>query len=179
LDKYKHEDLTPVIGREFEGLQVTELLKADPQLINDLAVTISERGVVFLRDQDVTPYQMKELMEKISEAAGCVCFTCPALQNVKCSANISIKPESSGLHVHPLTEAGSELGDQISVISSEKQKKGGGLTHQLSDVSRFASAGWHADITFEPVSSDYAMLKIHTLPATGGDTVSTPTTTLA
>jgi alpha-ketoglutarate-dependent taurine dioxygenase len=70
-----------------------------------------------------------------------------------------------------LTEAGSELGDQISVISSEKQKKGGGLTHQLSDVSRFASAGWHADITFEPVPSDYAMLKIHTLPATGGDTV--------
>jgi alpha-ketoglutarate-dependent taurine dioxygenase len=82
-----------------------------------------------------------------------------------------LQPESSGLHVHPLTEAGSELGDQISVISSEKQKKGGGLTHQLSDVSRFASAGWHADITFEPVPSDYAMLKIHTLPATGGDTV--------
>lgn len=85
----------------------------------------------------------------------------------------SHQPESSGLHVHPLTESGSELGDQISVISSEKQKKGGGLTHQLSDVSRFASAGWHADITFEPVPSDYAMLKIHTLPATGGDTVRT------
>jgi alpha-ketoglutarate-dependent taurine dioxygenase len=81
------------------------------------------------------------------------------------------QPESSGLHVHPLTEEGSELGDQISVISSEKQKKGGGLTHQLSDVSRFASAGWHTDISFEPVPSDYAMLKIHTLPATGGDTL--------
>jgi hypothetical protein len=50
--------------------------------------------------------------------------------------------------VHPLTEPGSELGDQISVISSEKQKKGGGLTHQLSDVSRFASAGWHAGTRF-------------------------------
>lgn len=84
------------------------------------------------------------------------------------------QPESSGLHIHPLTEADSELGDQISVISSEKQSKGGGLTHQLSDVSRYASAGWHADITFEPVPSDYAMLKIHTLPTTGGDTVSTP-----
>lgn len=73
--------------------------------------------------------------------------------------------------MHPLTEEGSELGDQISVISSEKQKKGGGLTHQLSDASRFASAGWHSDITFEPVPSDYAMLKIHTLPPTGGDTL--------
>lgn len=45
------------------------------------------------------------------------------------------------------------------------------MTHQLSDVSRFASAGWHTDISFEPVPSDYAMLKIHTLPETGGDTV--------
>jgi hypothetical protein len=61
----------------------------------------------------------------------------------------TVQPQSSELHVHPLTEEGSELGDQISVISSEKQKKGGGLTHQLSDVSRFASAGWHSDITFE------------------------------
>jgi len=87
------------------------------------------------------------------------------------TSNITSQPESSGLHVHPLTEEGSELGDQISVISSEKQKKGGGLTHQLSDVSRYASAGWHSDITFEKVPSDYAMLKIHTLPPTGGDTL--------
>ncbi|KAM0715130.1 hypothetical protein Q7P37_009595 [Cladosporium fusiforme] len=152
LDKYQQSDLTPVIGTEFEGLQVTELLAAgNDALIRDLAVTISQRGVVFLRDQDVTPNQMRELMERITQQAGC--------------------PESSGLHVHPLTEEGSELGDQISVISSEKQKKGGGLTHQLSDTSRYASVGWHSDITFEKVPSDYAMLKIHTLPKTGGDTL--------
>ncbi|XP_014556084.1 hypothetical protein COCVIDRAFT_100892 [Bipolaris victoriae FI3] len=151
LDNYKYQDLTPVIGREFEGLQVTDLLQASDAVIKDLAVTVSQRGVVFLRNQDVTPNQMRDLMLRLTELSGC--------------------PSSSGLHVHPLTEEGSELGDQISVISSEKQKKGGGLTHQLSDVSRFASAGWHSDITFEPVPSDYAMLKIHTLPATGGDTL--------
>ncbi|KAK7711146.1 hypothetical protein SLS63_012738 [Diaporthe eres] len=107
LDNFTHQDVTPVIGREYEGLQVRDLLKWGDDLIRDLAVT----------------------------------------------------------------KEGSELGDQISVISSEKQKKGGGLTHQLSDASRFASAGWHSDITFEPVPSDYAMLKIHTLPPTGGDTL--------
>lgn len=57
------------------------------------------------------------------------------------------------------------------MISSEKQKKVGGITHQLNDVSRFASVGWHSDISFEPVPSDYAMLKIHELPTTGGDTL--------
>ncbi|KAF3384953.1 hypothetical protein F1880_003157 [Penicillium rolfsii] len=151
LEKFTHADITPVIGREYEGLQVTELLSADDAMIKDLACIISQRGVVFLRDQVVTPEEMKQFCLRLTEVAGC--------------------PESSGLHVHPLTEEGSELGDQISVISSEKQKKGGGLTHQLSDVSRFASAGWHTDISFEPVPSDYAMLKIHTLPATGGDTL--------
>ncbi|KAF2125897.1 TfdA family taurine catabolism dioxygenase TauD [Dothidotthia symphoricarpi CBS 119687] len=151
LDDFKHQDLTPVIGREFEGLQVTDLLKWGDERIRDLAVTISQRGVVFLRDQIVSPTQMKDLMLRLTELSGC--------------------PQSSTLHIHPLTEEGSELGDQISVISSEKQKKGGGLTHQLADVSRFASAGWHTDISFENVPSDYAMLKIHTLPPTGGDTM--------
>lgn len=126
LDEFTQAEVTPVIGREYEGLQIRDLLKWDDRMIRDLAVTISQRGVVFLRDQDVTPVEMKDFMLRLTALGGC--------------------PESSGLHVHPLTEEGSELGDQISVISSAKQKKGGGLTHQLSDVSRFASTGWHSDM---------------------------------
>ncbi|KAK4665444.1 hypothetical protein QC763_401810 [Podospora pseudopauciseta] len=151
LQQYSYNDPTPAIGREFPTLKIRDLLKADDQLFRDLAYTISSRGVVFLRNQDVTPNELKDFMLRLTTLAGC--------------------PSTSGLHVHPLTEEGSELGDQISVISSEKQKKGGGLTHQLSDVSRYASNAWHSDITFEPVPSDYAMLKIHTLPVTGGDTL--------
>ncbi|RAL61384.1 hypothetical protein DID88_009518 [Monilinia fructigena] len=150
----QQEDLTPVIGRVFnENVQLKDFLSEDkPEvLFKDLALAVSDRGVVFFRNQDITPEQMKAVIERISKAAG--------------------SPESSTLHIHPLTEKSSELGDQISVISSAKQAKGGGLTHQLSDVSRFASTGWHADITFERVPSDYAMLKIHTLPETGGDTL--------
>ena len=41
LDSFKHQDLTPVIGREFEGLQVTDLLKWGDEMIKDLAVTSS------------------------------------------------------------------------------------------------------------------------------------------
>lgn len=74
LDSYEQSDLTPVIGTEFEGLQVTELLATgNDALIRDLAVTVSQRGVVFLRNQDVTPNQMRELMERITQQAGCVC----------------------------------------------------------------------------------------------------------
>lgn len=73
LDSYVQSDLTPVIGTEFEGLQVADLLAAnDDAFIRDLVVTISQRGVVFLRNQDVTPVQMRELMERITEISGCV-----------------------------------------------------------------------------------------------------------
>lgn len=154
LDKHNYLELTPAIGREYTDLYVQELL-ASPDgdaKIRDLALTISRRGVVVLRGQHgLKPVEMSGFIARLSNLAGA--------------------PESSTLHVHPLTEEGSELGDQISVISSAKQQKGGGLTHQLSDTSRFASVGWHSDITFEAVPSDYAMLKIHTSPSSGGDTV--------
>jgi hypothetical protein len=39
LDQYKSNQLTPVIGTEFEDIQVTDLLAADDQVIRDLAVT--------------------------------------------------------------------------------------------------------------------------------------------
>lgn len=39
LDKYRHQDVTPVVGTEFDGLQVTELLASDDSVIKDLAVT--------------------------------------------------------------------------------------------------------------------------------------------
>ena len=64
------------------------------------------------------------------------------------------------------------------VISSENIKKCRGN----DDFSKLASTGWHSEqshihpssncsITFEKTPSDYAILKIHTLPESGGDTL--------
>lgn len=90
LEGYDYNDLTPVIGREFLNLQVKDLLKADDRVIQDLALTsehspaipstllpltpipVSQRGVVFLRDQDVTPVQMKDFMLRLTSQAGSV-----------------------------------------------------------------------------------------------------------
>jgi len=154
LDSYEQIDVTPTIGREIPTLQIKKLLTSPDSdtLIRDLAITVSERGVVFLRNQDVSTQELLTLGKKLSKLTG--------------------SPESSGLHIHPITEANSELGDQISVISSVKQKKGYVPNgDKLLEPSKFASNGWHSDITFEPVPSDYAILKIHTLPPVGGDTL--------
>lgn len=41
LDSYSHNDLTPVIGTEYKGLQIADILKLEQcdQFIKDLAVT--------------------------------------------------------------------------------------------------------------------------------------------
>ena len=60
---------------------------------------MSQRGVVFFRDQELTIDEQKLLGTKLGELSG--------------------KPASSKLHVHPLTAEVSELGDEIRVITSE------------------------------------------------------------
>lgn len=39
LDHFTHQDLTPVLGREYEGLQARDLLTWGDDMIRDLAVT--------------------------------------------------------------------------------------------------------------------------------------------
>ncbi|KAH9929636.1 hypothetical protein B0H21DRAFT_761913 [Amylocystis lapponica] len=151
LDKYEHLELTPIIGREYPDVQLSDLLNAEnsDELIRELAIIISQRNVVFFRNQDLTIEQQKLLGNKLGILSG--------------------RPANSGLHVHPSTNPNSELGMEISVITSKKDisSRYGGA----AEMSTFASKEWHSDITFEPVPSDFAILKIHTLPPTGGDTI--------
>lgn len=48
LDQYEYFELSPIIGREYPKVKVTDILHApnSEQQIRDLAIIISERGVV-------------------------------------------------------------------------------------------------------------------------------------
>ncbi|KAG5367908.1 Alpha-ketoglutarate-dependent taurine dioxygenase [Yarrowia sp. C11] len=148
LDKYDNFEVTPYIGSEFSDLQLTELLEADnaDELIRDLAVLVSQRGVVFFRNQDINDDQQRVLGSKLGELTG--------------------KPEESTLHVHPTEAPSSETGEEVLVLQPNK-----GINNNkelLSQITSRASRGWHTDITFEKVPSDYAVLKILTPPSGGG-----------
>lgn len=172
LDQYKSFDVTPVIGREFVDVNLKEWLRApnSDDLIRDLAITsrppaavdaisdtdcrtVSQRGVVFFRKQDEVDNEVqKELVQRLGQLSG--------------------KPETSKLHIHPVSNSGRTLGgkdDEISVISSE-QAKALYKNRYLDFLGKKQSAkgGWHSDITFEPVPSDYALLRLTELPETGG-----------
>ncbi|KAL3467838.1 hypothetical protein BJX64DRAFT_299102 [Aspergillus heterothallicus] len=138
LDEYESFDLTPVIGREFSStLQLSEILHDDAK-IRDLGTIVSQRGVVFLRNQDLNISDQKSLAIKIGHLTG--------------------RPQASYLHKHPLSNGkrrlvvGSDgkVDDEVTIMSSEQNKK--------------MYKGRCGSISFEPVPSDYAILKIVTLP---------------
>ncbi|KAH9897097.1 TauD-domain-containing protein [Xylariomycetidae sp. FL2044] len=158
LDQFKQFEVTPIIGKEFVDVDLAEWLRApnSDELIRDLAITISRRGVVFFRKQDtMTNDLQKELVQRLGQLSG--------------------KPSTSKLHIHPVINSGrgehGDKDDEISVISSVSAKKIYAKQLASSVKSQSQKAQWHSDITFEPVPSDYALLRMTQLPETGGDTL--------
>lgn len=84
---------------------------------------------------------------------------------------LSGKPATSGLHIHPVLNnerEGYRVTDpEISTIDSELNKR----IYTNLVPKKQKSASWHSDIAFEPVPADYSSLRLEKLPRTGGDTL--------
>jgi hypothetical protein len=185
LDKFESFDVTPVIGKEFPTASLAEWLKAPnaDELIRDLAITgkcynysdnhalllpfgyyspfcvmfltssiVSQRGVVFFRGQkDLDNNLQKELCQKLGLLTG--------------------KPAESSMHIHPISNKSFQCNkdDEISVISNDLATKiFNDRNAEQHKKKQSLKKGWHSDITFEPVPSDYAILKLTDLPTIGG-----------
>lgn len=157
LDQYDSFDTTPVIGREFPTANLVEWLEApnSDELIRDLAITIAQRGVVFFRAQDnLTNELQKKLIERLGQLSG--------------------RPATSSLHIHPVLNSDRELGGddaEISTISSEQYKQLYKPRPNSYSWKRQDAGSWHSDIAFEPVPADFSSLRLVQLPKTGGDTL--------
>lgn len=114
---------------------------------------VSQRGVVFFRAQDELDNELqKKLILRLGELTG--------------------RPATSGLHVHPILNSEREEGGsdpEISTISSVQHKRiyRKEANDELSPKKQ-NSAQWHSDIAFEPVPADYTSLRLVELPSTGG-----------
>ncbi|KAK2056346.1 TfdA family taurine catabolism dioxygenase TauD [Colletotrichum caudatum] len=156
LDQFEHFDVTPIIGREYPNVDLKGLIRApnSDELIRDLAITISRRGVVFFRKQDnINNDLQKELVQRLGELSG--------------------KPSTSKLHIHPVNNSarGGTKDDEISVISSAQSKRLDLYRFLNYDKKQTQKGQWHSDIAFEPVPSDYSLLRLTELPKSGGDTL--------
>ncbi|CAM1505806.1 Fc.00g114430.m01.CDS01 [Cosmosporella sp. VM-42] len=158
LNDYESFDVTPVIGREFPKANLVDLLNApnSDDLLRDLAITISQRCVVFFRAQDnLTNELQKKLILRLGELTG--------------------RPSTSTLHIHPILNSERELGGddlEVSTISSKQHEK---FYRKTQDdgivVTKKNNELWHSDIAFEPAPADYTSLRLVELPTTGGDTL--------
>ena len=149
-------DSTPLLGTEFSSVvQISDLLK-DEDALRDLAVTISRRGVVFFRNQNLSVLEQKQFVDQLGKLSG--------------------KPKTSGLHIHPVAPAGGVISKETGLIDPEVSFITSRIGKHYQELKKEPNAtrsseGWHSDITFEPVPSDYTSLKLSELPATGGDTL--------
>lgn len=86
LDHLHYVDVTPIIGREYPSAKIKDILYAPnaEEQLRDLAVIISERGVVFFREdqRDLSVDELKRFTDQVARLSG--------------------RPEENGLHVHPL-----------------------------------------------------------------------------
>ncbi|OJJ99615.1 hypothetical protein ASPACDRAFT_1869511 [Aspergillus aculeatus ATCC 16872] len=155
LDAFHPVMVTPVVGNEFlkGSCNIVDDILNSPeadQRIRDLAVMIAERGVVFFRAQDnLTNALQKQLILRLGE--------------------LTTRPATHGLHIHPVTNDAREFGDpdpEISTINSEGRKK----LYKGSDYTSQAAV-WHSDIAFEKAPADFSSLRLIQLPTTGGDTL--------
>ncbi|RQM06247.1 hypothetical protein DH86_00001047, partial [Scytalidium sp. 3C] len=159
LGQFKHEEITPVIGREYPTLNIVDDIlnaKNSDDLLRDLAITISQRGVVFFRAQDnLTDDLQKTLVQRLGQLSG--------------------KPADSTLHIHPLLNGTHEFGvedNEISTISSVGFRAlYPGQIQKDRDDRKGGAASWHSDIQFEQYPADYTSLRLTQLPSAGGDTL--------
>jgi len=153
--EFPHELLTSAIGVQFDKqVQLTDILQLPQserdEIVRELAILISLQGVAFFKAQDnLTPDDLGTLALLLGTLSG--------------------KPSDSTLHIHPTQELG-EDGKRVGKISNVPETGGRQISFR-DESSTIASALWHSDVSFEPRPSSYTILKMHTLPKTGGDTL--------
>jgi alpha-ketoglutarate-dependent taurine dioxygenase len=155
FERYDKFDISPYIGTEFKKgtLQLKDLLYAEnsDELIRDLAVYISERGVILFRDQHLTPAEHTLLIKKID--------TLPR----------GLKADDAQLHIHPMTASNPEHGDHFVKIHSKLNKVYKGDERERSQRT---TGLFHTDLLYERQPASYSALQMTAVPENGaGGTV--------
>lgn len=148
ISAFKPKLVTTAIGDDFgEDIDLSQLLDGSPaadELLRDLSVHVSKRGVCFFHNQSISYEQQKEIVVRMAHLTG--------------------SPASSSLHVHPVSQT--DGGKQLAISNKVIEEHGPTLFPNL-----FANHYWHVDSTFEEVGPAYSCLKLREVPESGGDTL--------
>ncbi|OCF72391.1 hypothetical protein I204_06770 [Kwoniella mangroviensis CBS 8886] len=134
-------DLTKWIGTEIVGLQLKDLTD---QQKDGLALLVSERSIVFFRDQDISPQQQQELGIYLGDGE---------------------------IERHPQAAQVPGVGGGITLIweQGRKDKVYSGRSHRVPYGG--GQFGWHTDLVHEVYPPGCTHLHQDTVPEVGGDTL--------
>ncbi|KAE9976788.1 hypothetical protein BLS_001856 [Venturia inaequalis] len=160
LSSYQQRELTPLLGTVFEDVNLSKILRAgdgeSDDIIRDLAIAISERGVgVFPGQTDLSVADQKLLCTKLGQ--------------------LTTRPYTSGLNIHPLNQTtlpDGTIDAELTTLARDPNKK---LVKQAGfgkkEKKQSHSDGWHTDCSYENIPADYTLLHMKVTPAAGGDTL--------
>lgn len=142
--------VTTAIGEKFGSSINLAALAQDTSpkgddILGDLAIRVSERGVCFFENQELTYDEQNVLVQRMARLTG------------------SLK--ESHLHHQPVTGDKKE-GHRFEVSNKIIEEHGKALFPSL-----FSNNYWHVDGTFENVGPAYSCLRIYAAPEAGGDTL--------
>ncbi|KAA8649349.1 TauD/TfdA dioxygenase family protein [Aspergillus tanneri] len=152
LEEYRHKISVPAIGTEFLDVDLVGLMEAPnaDELLRDIAVLVSERGVVMFRNQTrLDAEKHKELIDRLGALSG--------------------RPKANGLLKHVLHPFYDDDPEVITLIP-ERVASRYGFT-ESSYKRQNHSKEWHTDMAFEKDPPAYSSLKLADVPKTGGDTM--------
>lgn len=153
----KISKLTPVIGTEIRGLQLSQL--SDVQK-NELALLVAERGVVVFRDQDFKDIGI-EKQKSFGEYFG------PLHIHVSVQST-SITRLSGGLLMLTHQPVGAHVKDALEFhniyLGPDNEYRNKSKSNKLSTI------GYHSDVSYEHQSPGITILTLLSVPPTGGDT---------
>lgn len=140
-------NLTDKIGTEIVGLQLADLNNTQR---DELALLIAERGVVFFRDQKLSPKEQWDLGDYLG--------------------NIEKHPQVP--HVPGLLGATVIWNDYLVTKGMELNYANANLSNW--DGTKYAAPGnqiWHSDLVHENQPAGYTHLHLDEVPGVGGDTL--------
>ncbi|GAA6006029.1 hypothetical protein JCM10207_007315 [Rhodosporidiobolus poonsookiae] len=136
-----HREVTPALGTEIEGVQLSEL---SPEGLDDLALLAAQRGVVIFRGQDFKDKGIEKQLATVQHYGR--------------------------LHVHPTMGHPKET-PYMHVVYRDPKDSTIARYIKPNEVSKISSVQWHVDHSAELQPPGITFFFALTAPPSGGDTL--------
>ncbi|CRG83308.1 hypothetical protein PISL3812_00659 [Talaromyces islandicus] len=154
----KVKNLTPYIGTELQGVQLSQLNEKQK---DELALLVAERGVVFFRNQDLTTEGQHEFTKHFG-IVSTYPHRCTISQLIEAYNDVLYQQDRDPNQVDPR---------HVTILG-----RGGDIRSYEHASGAFAE--FHSDHSFEINPPSYTLLRLLKAPEYGGDTIWTSQTAL-